>query len=279
MMIPKFLYKRINGRLENKTQNTDNLYLLYNRFNLLHREEHNSRDYSTEDKSQFIKRFIERANSTNSYLAEYKTRFEKNFIRYSKRKCFKMKTHWRLVVGLGNENTLETSISLHPLYGFPYIPSSAVKGLARAAALFLENLAVSENDKKLNKNAKIDDIAKKIFGTEEEENTIKKIFGTEEAAGNTIFFDALPEKSINIFETDIMNVHYDEYYLDTENPTKPPADWYSPNPIKFVTIKPDTEFTFYIAGEDSCSAEKWLKAGLTDIGVGGKTSSGYGYFF
>src|SRR5690348_13694917 len=36
----------------------------------------------------------------------------------------------RMVVGLGSESVLETSICLHRTYGVPYIPGSALKGLA-----------------------------------------------------------------------------------------------------------------------------------------------------
>src|SRR4051812_25489068 len=35
----------------------------------------------------------------------------------------------RMVVGLGAESVLETAISLHRIYGVPYIPGSALKGL------------------------------------------------------------------------------------------------------------------------------------------------------
>lgn len=42
---------------------------------------------------------------------------------------------WRLVIGLGNPNPLETSLTLHPQYGVPLIPGSAVKGLARHGRL------------------------------------------------------------------------------------------------------------------------------------------------
>src|SRR5205085_10984928 len=36
----------------------------------------------------------------------------------------------RMIVGLGSESVLETSITLHHTYGVPYIPGSALKGLA-----------------------------------------------------------------------------------------------------------------------------------------------------
>lgn len=42
------------------------------------------------------------------------------------------KVVWRLVVGLGLPSPLETGITLHHLYGFPYLPGSAIKGVTRA---------------------------------------------------------------------------------------------------------------------------------------------------
>ena len=38
---------------------------------------------------------------------------------------------WRMVIGLGGEHVLETSMTLHHVYGIPYIPGSAVKGMVR----------------------------------------------------------------------------------------------------------------------------------------------------
>ena len=38
----------------------------------------------------------------------------------------------RLFIGLGMAHVLETQVCRHPVYGIPYIPGSALKGLARA---------------------------------------------------------------------------------------------------------------------------------------------------
>jgi CRISPR-associated protein Cmr6 len=43
-------------------------------------------------------------------------------------------TVWRLVIGLGSNPAFEAGLQLHPLYGFPYIPGSAVRGLVRHVA-------------------------------------------------------------------------------------------------------------------------------------------------
>ena len=38
---------------------------------------------------------------------------------------------WRVVVGLKTNTLLESGITLHPVYGFPIVPSSALKGVCR----------------------------------------------------------------------------------------------------------------------------------------------------
>lgn len=68
---------------------------------------------------------------------------------------------WRLAIGLGHEHPLENGITLHRIYGIPYLPGSAIKGLTRAWKL--EQLAgelgvdpVNDCDeiKKIHKNNK-----------------------------------------------------------------------------------------------------------------------------
>src|SRR6266496_2868070 len=46
----------------------------------------------------------------------------------------RVKVKGRMSVGLGSESVLETSICLHRTYGVPYIPGSALKGLAASYA-------------------------------------------------------------------------------------------------------------------------------------------------
>lgn len=38
---------------------------------------------------------------------------------------------WRMVIGLGSDHPQETSMTLHHIYGIPYIPGSALKGVTR----------------------------------------------------------------------------------------------------------------------------------------------------
>ena len=76
-----------------------------------------------------------------------------------------------------------------------------------------------------------------------------------------------------------MNPHFSEYY---SNPDQyPPGDWYSPKPIFFVTVASGTQFYTALASRNLQSfkkAREWLMNGLSELGIGSKTSSGYGYF-
>jgi CRISPR-associated protein Cmr6 len=172
-------------------------------------------------------------------------------------KKFTLKTDYRLIIGLGGTHVLETGLTLHPLYGFPYIPASGVKGIARAYAEIIE-----ETDKK--------EILE-VFGSEDKDEAKET-----NREGKVIFLDGLPKRFPSL-DVDIMNPHYGEYYQGK----KPPADYLSPNPIFFLTVTPEEEFLFSILSRDAFLLEKaeyWLKGGLKELGAGGKTNVGYGYF-
>lgn len=172
-------------------------------------------------------------------------------------KTFRMTTDYRLIVGLGGAHVLETGLTLHPLYGFPYLPASSVKGLARAYA---EMIAEASRDD-----------LRETFGSEDKNKVLDN-----NREGKVIFLDGLPAKFPKL-EVDIMNPHYGDYYQGS----KPPADYLSPNPIKFLTVAPDEEFVFALFSKDVSlleKAEQWLKDGLKELGAGGKTNVGYGYF-
>jgi len=164
----------------------------------------------------------------------------------------------RLVVGLGAASVLETSLTLHRIYGFPILPGSALKGLARGYAELVD-------------------------GQHEGEDEFDHVFGTQQGgrrrAGGVIFFDAIPSSANTLkLELDVMNPHYSEYYGGKGTP---PADYLSPVPVYFLTVAPRSEFLFAVAAREAAlaaRAEAWLKGGLTELGVGAKTVAGYGYF-
>ena len=192
------------------------------------------------------------------------------------------KCNWRLVIGLGATHPQETSMTLHHIYGIPYIPGSAVKGVTRHWAVLRFADEKAKEEKK-----DFYEIVKEISYALENGNELNlevdeikfmdliKIFGTQQKKGEIIFFDAFPVDNINL-KIDIMNPHYPDYY----GKDNPPADWQDPRPVKFLTIE-NTKFQFYLAGKDNkllSKAKELLKKALKESGVGAKTSLGYGVF-
>lgn len=182
---------------------------------------------------------------------------------------------WRMVIGLGGETVLETDITLHHLYGIPFIPGSALKGLARAYA------AGEDKDYYIPINRPKDE-RKPSMKEETDHPDILRIFGTQKEAGTVLFFDAMPLDGKATFVLDIMNPHYPEYY----GGNKPPTNDQSPVPVTFLTVT-NTTFTFALAPRDANKEQHvkdaelvtgWLQRALQKYGVGGKTSAGYGYF-
>ena len=200
---------------------------------------------------------------------------------------FSLSLSWRLVIGLGASHPQETSMTLHHIYGIPYIPGSAIKGVTRHWAV----LKFADTDRK--GNEKLEDAIKRIAGALESGNDLNievdkitfkdliEIFGTQKQQGKVIFFDAYPVGEIKL-KIDIMNPHYPKYYSEGQ----PPADWQNPVPIKFLTIE-NTKFSFYLTSktEDDPNknllniAKKMLLEALKDYGIGAKTSLGYGIFY
>ena len=167
----------------------------------------------------------------------------------------------RMVVGLGNESVLETSVTLHRTYGVPYIPGSALKGLA---ATFAHQRLGGEWAK-----------GKSLHN---------ELFGSTDLSGCVTFYDALYKPGSGVKDKndkpcvlwrDVMTVHHPDYYQGD----KPPADWDSPNIIPFLSATGS-----YIVAISSISGDVvWAKAAhtilcnaLNHLGIGAKTSSGYG---
>ncbi len=189
---------------------------------------------------------------------------------------FNATLEWRMVVGLGGKGVLEIDMTLHHLYGIPYIPGSALKGLTRAFASGKQEYYVSPDEPEAE--------PKPSLKEETDHHDILRIFGTQKAAGTVIFFDAMPVDGQCSFVVDIMNPHYPNYYNSLQNKTiQAPTNDQSPKLITFLTIQNAT-FTFALAArdpkylEDVNTAQGLLQEALEKYGIGGKTSAGYGYF-
>ncbi len=185
---------------------------------------------------------------------------------FSTHEELKLTANWRIAIGMGNESVYENGFTFHPTYGIPYLPGTSLKGMTRHWA------AANGQGEDLN-------LMVQIFGNDNEE---KKDF----QQGRIIFFDAYPTQlRQDMLQPDIMNNHYPDYYEGK----KPPADWLSPRPIFFLTMK-EVVFQFLLGviprpaikeGElDNQTllntAKRWLENALFESGVGAKTAVGYG---
>ncbi|MFD3164298.1 type III-B CRISPR module RAMP protein Cmr6 [Herpetosiphon sp. NSE202] len=180
----------------------------------------------------------------------------------------------RMVVGLGTESVLENSITLQRTYGMPYIPGSALKGLASSFAhqRLGQGAANADTPNDWAKGGKFH----------------RELFGSTELSGCISFYDALyipkTAKAGGPLHPDVITVHHPEYYQGKKQApakgdqaqTMPPADWDSPTIIPFLSAT--GHYLVALSGvEGWCNAARSLLAnGLTHMGIGAKTSSGYG---
>jgi CRISPR-associated protein Cmr6 len=166
----------------------------------------------------------------------------------------------RMVVGLGAESVLETSIALHRTYGVPYIPGSALKGLTAATA---------------HKHQE-DPEWRKVKEDGETGSSHLILFGDQESSGYVTFHDALwiPEGDRLPLDLDVMTVHHPNYYQGKDG--APPADWDSPTPVAFVSAR--GRYLLALTGpvEWTEAAMKILVEALREDGIGAKTAAGYG---
>ena len=162
---------------------------------------------------------------------------------------------WRMVVGLGSDHVQETNMTLDHIYGIPYLPGSAFKGVLRSwviQAHFRNNETLAMRD---------DDFI--------------DVFGSQKSAGKVQFLDALPDSGV-YFDIDIMNPHFSDYYTRTAFPT----DDQRLIQIYFLVLK-NTHFRFLMVAKATDPlqlAKDWFTKAIADRGFGAKSSIGYGYF-
>ncbi|MCL2482933.1 MAG: hypothetical protein FWF43_05880 [Propionibacteriaceae bacterium] len=235
-----------------------------------------------------------------------------------------------LTIGLGSSSPIEAGIALHHTYGVPYLPGSALKGLARQSVSAFPDLT--------------DEHRRIIFGDDSPGNT--------RAQGYVTFWDGwLDSGMMAPLQQDVITVHHSEYYRTSTDvlradrsrglvqgktpeppermsktsepperktktpetstrstkspesvmrpnevstpptsqyaPVIPPTDFDDPNPIPFLSVHTHTKFHVAITCQATPPelATQWaqtaamiLQYGLTHVGLGAKTNSGYGIF-
>jgi CRISPR type III-B/RAMP module RAMP protein Cmr6 len=209
-----------------------------------------------------------------------------------------------------------TGLALHRIFGTPYIPGSAVKGVARAAAI--RELAAAARDAReeiffsmlvvfgfspvdLDARREASDFVQALKGDPRTPDWFSRAVGltpTGAFAGVVSFLPANPVTEPALAE-DIVNCHHPKYYrgdtakaLDNENPI--------PNAFPaVVSAKADTPlvFRFVVAFlprwrkvrflmpqfglaqfDPLKAAQRWLTQALCEYGIGAKTAAGYGWF-
>jgi CRISPR-associated protein Cmr6 len=171
--------------------------------------------------------------------------------------AFQARPEWRVVIGTSTHSLLEVGITLHRVYGLPFVPASALKGVARLYAEAVLELEPAQ--------------VERLFGSGGEEDARQ---------GDLIFLDGCPVTPPQI-ERDVLNPHYSAYYGGREN--VPPADYLSPRPVFFLTVGRESLFSFGVASgsgdrRSAAAAAGWLEQALAELGVGAKTAAGYGYW-
>jgi CRISPR-associated protein Cmr6 len=212
------------------------------------------------EKLDLTKSWSEENNSEfTNFSRRYKHKIKLLFGADENLKTLNMSTAWRMAIGLGGGSVYENGITLHHIYGVPYLPASSVKGVTRRG--YMEQHGIKPNEM----NAEM-----------------KEIFGTDEKQGKVVFLDAFPQKmAAGIVSPDIINNHYQDYYDDSKK--KPPADWHSPNPVFFMTLK-NVQFEFLLGVYEETNrkflskAQEALNYALINLGIGAKTAVGYGLF-
>ena len=232
-----------------------NLGLEYDKFFAGWDIENSQVSVGSEAKRAFYGHFVnDLRNYQPGLLKDYRERRHRLLFGLGGR-IFRAKTSWRFVSGLGAAHPLETGFIWHRTLGVPYLPASSIKGMVRAWLVYW---------------LKDKDRANRLFGD------------TDTAGiGRLMILEALPESNPKL-EVDIMNPHYSDYYSDPKNP---PADYYPPKPINFLTVSAGQWFEFALApvqgrgtADDLSQGAELLQEALAILGCGGKTAVGYGAF-
>lgn len=209
----------------------------------------------------------------------------------------------RLLLNMSGGVMENAGCSLDRLTGLPIIPGSAIKGVARHAALDTLKSEIRENRPAY--LAKIalafgwtsadwsDDADFAWAAGDARMETMSIIQGQlgafpKDFAGAIAFFSAMARTPLNHdLELDIVSSHHREYYgerigvaLDNEQP----------NPVVFPSVAACHVFGFALAPlcrtprlgpmmpELLACAHQWLISGIGTYGLGAKTAVGYGWF-
>ncbi|MBK8563987.1 MAG: type III-B CRISPR module RAMP protein Cmr6 [Saprospiraceae bacterium] len=181
----------------------------------------------------------------------------------------------------------ETNMTLHHVYGAPYIPASSIKGVVRSWAItkvFGENTPDEEKDYPMvnaeYRALKTSELFCVLFGaTESIERVLFKNGKPEkkkdkngketseyltdkkekcalgmERQGKVVFFEGLPIVPPHLMP-DVINVHYQDWYKEKDY--SPPTDFLKVVPVMFLTVTSESQFQTAVASHDTNPIKKW----------------------
>jgi CRISPR type III-B/RAMP module RAMP protein Cmr6 len=193
------------------------------------------------------------------------------------------------VLWLAAPTPLELGFCLHHTYGLPYLPGTGLKGLARAAmrrSLF----GVPEAELASSPKHTVPEPVQREVpepGKRNDRDPMDELFGKggdKGWAGKVDFLDGIPLEN-TLLELEVMSPHHAKYY---QGQSGIPHDCEDPIPLPFLRIAPGSCFEIALVARGNLAdegaesalrdAEKYLLQGLEEMGLGAKTSSGYGLF-
>lgn len=149
------------------------------------------------------------------------------------------------VAWLASPGPLELGLALHHVYGFPVLPATSLKGLARRAA------------------------GPAAAGR----------YGSQDSVAPVAILDGLPCLGWRV-QRDVMTPHFSGWYQEG----RLPDDTEDPKPIPFLSIAAGSRFEVALIARDGNypvvlkQVMEDLHIGLEERGLGAKTAAGYGVF-
>lgn len=171
---------------------------------------------------------------------------------------FEARVEGRLYVGTSRDTPLETGITVHHTYGMPMIPGSSVKGIGRSICRAQNGCITNE------------EVIEYLFGNKWGEKDDASVI-----SGGIVYYDAWWVPDGKPFVSEIVTVHHQEYY--TSMGEKEATDFDSPVPAPQIATC--GRYYFVIEGPEAWAglASRIIQQALSEKGIGGKRSSGYGY--
>jgi CRISPR-associated protein Cmr6 len=159
-----------------------------------------------------------------------------------------------MLVGIGNPSIDEIGFYWNRNYSVPTVPGSSIKGAFRNYW----------------KTEKLDgSIEKIIFGSDDNNNSSR---------GEVVFMEAIPVDKFDLMQ-EFQTPHFGDYYSSN----KVPNDVHNPVPLNFISVKEGSTYRFDFLTKNPDEnilkeIKKHFKIILEYIGIGSKTSMGYGRF-